>query len=63
MKKIILAGGSGFLGRSLAAHFQQSGYEIIILTRNPKAGNAGIREVAWDEIGRASCRERVYVLV
>ena len=48
MKKIILAGGSGFLGRSLAAHFQQSGYEIIILTRNPKAGKTGIREVAWD---------------
>ena len=48
MKKIVLAGGSGFLGRSLAAHFQQSGYEIIILTRNPKAGKTGIREVAWD---------------
>ena len=48
MKKIILAGGSGFLGRSLAAHFQRNGYEIIILARNPKAGKAGIREVAWD---------------
>jgi len=48
MKKIILAGGSGFLGHALSAHFQQSGYEIILLTRSPKASANGIREIGWD---------------
>ena len=33
MKKIILAGGSGFLGRVLAAHFLSSGQAVTILTR------------------------------
>ncbi len=46
--KIILAGGSGFLGSELAKHFKALGWEIVILTRAPKARNDGAREVAWD---------------
>jgi uncharacterized protein len=48
MKKIVLAGGSGFLGRALASHFQEAGYAITILTRAPKAARNGIREILWD---------------
>jgi uncharacterized protein (TIGR01777 family) len=48
MKKIVLAGGSGFLGRALAAHFQESGYAITILTRSPKGSEKGVREIPWD---------------
>lgn len=48
MKKIVIAGGSGFLGRVLAAHFQKAGYDIAILTRSPGAAADGIREIAWD---------------
>lgn len=48
MKKIVIAGGSGFLGRALAAHFQTQGYAIVILTRVPKAANSSIREIGWD---------------
>ena len=48
MKKIVIAGGSGFLGRILAAHFKELGYVIIILTRSPKAPNHGIHEAGWD---------------
>ena len=48
MKRIILAGGSGFLGRALAAHFQKSGYAITVLTRSPKTTTNGIREIVWD---------------
>ena len=32
-RKIILAGGSGFLGQALATYFQQRGFEVVVLTR------------------------------
>jgi len=47
-KKIILAGGSGFLGKALATHFQTGGYEIVVLTRSPKPAVDGVREVLWN---------------
>ncbi|PWK18403.1 hypothetical protein LV89_04102 [Arcicella aurantiaca] len=40
--KIIIAGGSGFLGKSLEKHFQN--HEVWILTRNPRRSN----EIYWD---------------
>jgi hypothetical protein len=52
MKRIVLSGGSGFLGRALAAHFQKAGYEIVVLTRAPKPGQVGIRQIAWDACTR-----------
>jgi uncharacterized protein len=48
MRKIILAGGSGFLGQHLARYFKCRGYQPVILTRNPHSRTDGIREVAWD---------------
>jgi uncharacterized protein len=48
MKRIVIAGGSGFLGHVLAAHFHERGYAVTILTRTPKAPTNGAREVAWD---------------
>jgi NAD dependent epimerase/dehydratase family enzyme len=48
MKKIVIAGGSGFLGRILAAYFQKRGYTITILTRFPKTADNAIREIGWD---------------
>ena len=48
MKKMVLAGGSGFLGTELTAHFQKLGYEVIILTRSPKQTSGSVRDVAWD---------------
>ena len=46
--KIILAGGSGFLGRALAAHFRQAGREVVILSRAPRPAAGGVRERLWD---------------
>jgi uncharacterized protein len=48
MNKIILAGGSGFLGGELAKHFAALSWEIVVLTRNPKTRSDQVREVAWD---------------
>jgi uncharacterized protein (TIGR01777 family) len=48
MKRIVIAGGSGFLGRALATHFHERGYAVTILTRSPKTTANGAREIAWD---------------
>jgi len=47
-RKIVLAGGSGFLGRALSKHFLKRDYEIIVLTRSPKTRNDGVTEFEWD---------------
>jgi len=47
-RRIILAGGSGFLGTALARKFTSRGDDIIVLTRSPEERNDGVREVAWD---------------
>jgi len=43
MKKIILAGGSGFCGRALKAHFESHGDEVVVLSRRAGPGRA-----VWD---------------
>ncbi|WP_298518794.1 TIGR01777 family oxidoreductase [uncultured Kordia sp.] len=49
MKKMVIAGGSGFLGQSLIAYFLTKNYEIIVLSRNAKkTGNNKLRYVAWN---------------
>src|SRR5882724_4622813 len=47
-KRIVLAGGSGFLGHALAIFFIRQNYEVIILTRAPRARNDAAKEIAWD---------------
>lgn len=42
--KIVIAGGSGFLGRALQEYFAVSSKKVILLNRSPRAAN----EVAWD---------------
>jgi uncharacterized protein (TIGR01777 family) len=47
VKRIVLAGGSGFIGRSLAKALLVRGYEVVILTRSPRE-NTGLMEMEWD---------------
>jgi uncharacterized protein (TIGR01777 family) len=42
--KIIIAGGTGFLGENLEKYFTEKGSEVYILTRNPQHKN----EIYWD---------------
>lgn len=43
-KRIIIAGGTGFLGKALYTYFTGKGFEVYILTRNPQYDY----EVYWD---------------
>ena len=47
-KRIIIAGGSGFIGSALAADFSRRGCVVFVLTRSPRERNDGVREIAWD---------------
>lgn len=47
-KRIVLAGGSGFLGRILGEAFVSSGHEVVVLTRFPGLRNNGLKEIVWD---------------
>jgi len=47
-KKIILAGGNGYLGGVLADYYRNLADEIIILSRSPKARNGNVKTLLWD---------------
>lgn len=47
--RIIIAGGSGFLGQVLRTHFAAQGAEVVVLTRSPcETNNSHCRDVFWD---------------
>ena len=46
-KRIVLAGGSGFIGSALAKELLARNYEVVVLTRTPRERNDGIVEFAW----------------
>ncbi len=57
-KKVILAGGSGFLGRALARQLSQAGYEVVVLTRRLGAVVANARIAFWDGVTKGAwCAE------
>jgi uncharacterized protein (TIGR01777 family) len=47
-KRIVIAGGSGFIGTALAHELIRRGYEVIVLTRRARRRNDAVREVVWD---------------
>ena len=47
-KRIVIAGGSGFIGTALAREFVERGDEVIVLTRRARARRDDVREVVWD---------------
>jgi uncharacterized protein (TIGR01777 family) len=49
-QKLIIAGGSGFLGQPLARYFEARGWEVCVLTRQPRPerASASCRDRFWD---------------
>jgi hypothetical protein len=49
-KRIVLAGGSGFLGQALAKELLQHDYEVVVLTRalRERDEDDEVKEVEWD---------------
>lgn len=45
---IIIAGGSGFLGLSLARHLASAGWPVVILSRHPPKPAGPWRHLTWD---------------
>jgi uncharacterized protein (TIGR01777 family) len=47
-RKILIAGGTGFIGQALTAELLERGYEVIILTRGQAKEEEGVRYLNWD---------------
>jgi uncharacterized protein (TIGR01777 family) len=47
-KKIILAGGNGYMGQVFASYYKDRVEDVIILSRTPKAADGNIRTLIWD---------------
>lgn len=56
--KIVIAGGSGFLGKSLAHHLSSKGYKVVIVSRNCPAEQGPWIHKEWDGINEGNwCEE------
>jgi uncharacterized protein (TIGR01777 family) len=49
--KIVIAGGTGFLGNPLTARLASEGHDVVILTRRAGSSRAAVREVVWTPDG------------
>lgn len=51
-KRIVITGGTGFVGRALCRDLLMHGYDVIVLSRNPRKAkptvDSGITLVKWD---------------
>ncbi|MGC7880042.1 NAD-dependent epimerase/dehydratase family protein, partial [Desulforudis sp. 1190] len=56
--KVVVTGGTGFIGRPLVASFLDRGDEVTVLTRS-KTGRlpAGVKAVTWPAGGPAASGE------
>jgi uncharacterized protein len=48
MATILITGGTGTIGKSLSKFLVSKQHQVLILTRHPRTGSAGISYAAWD---------------
>lgn len=46
--RIVIAGGSGFLGRALVAHWAKEGHDLTVLSRGQGPSRHGEKQLSWD---------------
>jgi len=46
--RVVIAGGTGFLGQALARELVGKGYEVVVLSRGASRDSNGIRQLHWD---------------
>ncbi len=53
--RVVVTGGTGFLGRSLVASLLKKGHEVDVVTRDPASASVpgGARAVSWSDLARA----------
>src|SRR5438270_688291 len=47
-RRVILAGGSGFIGKGLSRVLLERRYDVVVLTRGDARAEGGVRFVKWD---------------
>ena len=48
MGHIVIAGGTGFIGKHITEQARRQGHEVVILSRSNRAASEGIRYAQWD---------------
>jgi uncharacterized protein (TIGR01777 family) len=46
--RVVIAGGTGFLGQNLARHLTNLGWDVLVIARHPPDGHARWRHAVWD---------------
>lgn len=62
MTKILISGGTGLVGTHLVKKFQKKGYEVAILSRNPKAKNEYKWNVSKSYIDKKALENTSYII-
>ncbi|HSV96302.1 MAG TPA: TIGR01777 family oxidoreductase [Spirochaetota bacterium] len=47
-KRVVITGGTGFIGTALSTELNAAGYELVVLSRGEGTDGGGIRRVRWD---------------
>ena len=48
--KVVVAGGSGFLGRALCKRLTSKAHDVVVLTRGASRNGDGVRHVTWPAV-------------
>ncbi len=59
MGRVVIAGGSGYIGTTLAAALKANGHEVVVLTRSPEVRLPAGRAVRWDPDGGGSWQKQL----
>lgn len=48
MGRIVIAGGTGFIGKHITEQARRQGHEVVILSRRSRSGSEGVSYAQWD---------------